>query len=515
MLSELAEVVTKLFEFSDRLKQAEDEKRQRIESYLLKIEDCLRSSAEQLKNGEAPHSRWAELRVYAEELPKTIIDEVGEEKAKELSLLLEKTAINMPTDNSYVQSIETAAGRFRGLVVTIATKTEEKRLNGKKQPSPILPIPRKTFLYTSIGALSALGGIGANRLADKLTRSIEWKMVSFLGENAKNFILYKAPQMVCDLIKEMTDNHFRIEVDRSGETGTEKILEDVSRGLIQCGFSGIYYNNEKYRPLFFGCAIPFGLNPQEQNAWLFYKKNPEDELTFMQGIYKELDLNVISFPTATTGGQMGGWFKQEVFKAEDFKKIMMRIPGLGANVLQELGAKTDEDIFGRAISIDRITIELENGNINAAEWIGPHDDLKLGLHKVTKYYYYPGWWEPSTTFDIHINQNEWERLPKEYRSIFKAACFETYKRIQAEYEQKNSYALQEIKKLEALREIKMQHFSDGTPGSILEESRNQTKALLELYSKDTTFDKVYTEWRSFKKQIRAWSNLNIYKGIED
>ncbi|WP_375515375.1 hypothetical protein [uncultured Nostoc sp.] len=154
MLGELLEVVTKLFEFSDRLKQAEDKKRQSIENYFRNIEQCLRDSAKQLKKGQVPHDKWAELQVYAEELPKIIIDEIGEEKAKELSRLIKITASNTPTDNSYVQYIEAAAGKFKGLVVTISTGHRPPDGKPEKHPKRLI-LSRRQLIEASLFTVSA------------------------------------------------------------------------------------------------------------------------------------------------------------------------------------------------------------------------------------------------------------------------------------------------------------------------------------------------------------------------
>ncbi len=508
MLGELVEVVTKLFEFSDRLSQTEDRKRQKIEDYFSRIEQCLRDSAEQLNKGQVPHDKWAELQVYAEKLPKIIIDEIGEEKANELSRLLSRllkiTASNTPANKSYIESIEIAAGTFKGLVVTLST--------GHRPPDAIPAQLQKRLIFSRrqiFGASLFMGGtslaVTAGWLANQHIHMppVKWKMVSFLSGNTKNLILSRAPKMISDRLKKMTDDRFIIDLDPTAQIQTEEILKKVSDGAIQCGYSGIYYNDERYKVLFFGCAIPFGLSPQEQSAWLLYKQKPDHELTFVQKIYSEkLNLNVIPFPVAATGGQMGGWFKEEV---RDFRRLTMRIPGLGGEVLRKYFEFTiDKELPGGAISIDKIADELDKGTIQAAEWVGPYDDFQLGLHKVAKYYYYPGWWEPSTTFDMLVNKTAWENLPSIYQEIFKAACLETYTKILAEYDTKNSKKLQELRELEKSGRIKLVRFSD----QILREAQGKTDELLKLYSSNTIFKEVYDEWNSFKNKIRKWSDLN-------
>ncbi|AFY47355.1 TRAP-type mannitol/chloroaromatic compound transport system, periplasmic component [Nostoc sp. PCC 7524] len=508
MLGELVEVVTKLFEFSDRLKQAEDNKRQRIENYFRSIEQCLRDSAEQLKKNEIPHDKWAELQVYAEELPKTIIDEIGEDKAQEICRLLKITASTTPADASYIQSIEAAAGKFKGLVVTITTGHKPPDSKPAKPPTQPLSFPgfsRRNFMWTSLGTTA---GLTAGWLARQNVSmpTVNWKMVSVFKSNPTQLILSEVPQIISERIKNITNGHFRIDIDTTTQIQTEEILKKVHDGTFHCGYSGIYYNDNRYKVLFFGCAIPFGLTPQEQSAWLLYKQSPSDEFTLIQRIYAEkLNLNVIPFPVAATGGQMGGWFKQEVNSVADFNGLTMRIPGLGGEVLRKyFGLTIDKDLPGGAIPIDKIVVALDQGKIQAAEWIGPYDDWQLGLQNVAKYYYYPGWWEPSTTFDMLVNKTAWQQLPLNYKDIFKAVCLETYTKILAKYDNSNSQQLQELRKLEKLGRIKLVRFSDP----ILQEAENKTNELLKIYSSNAVFKEIYEEWNSFKTRIRDWSNLH-------
>jgi TRAP-type mannitol/chloroaromatic compound transport system substrate-binding protein len=501
MLGELVEVVSKLFEVSDSLKQAKGEKRQRIVDYFYKIEECLLHSAEELRQGKVPHGKWGELRVYAWDLPNTIGKEIGEEKANELADLLKATISNPPdpNDEGDIELIETAAGKFRGLAVTISAKS----------PKPPNHFNRKIFISTAVGTVAGLTAgwlVGKSRSTpdvpptDKFPR-VSWKMQTFLNDSVKNTILFQAPEKVCNLIRTMTGDRFDITLERNGKT--EEILEKVSAGDIQCGYSGIYYSRLTYRPLFFGCAIPFGLTQQEQIAWLNYKKNPKDELTYIQSIYKDkLDLNIIPFPAGTTGGQMGGWFKGKVTSINDLKDKVMRIPGLGADVLQKLGM-IPHVIVNPGISVDESVNRLRNGLFFAAEWTGPYDDMQLGLHQAAKFYYYPGWWEPSTTFDVQVNIDAWEKLPLHYQEIFKAACHQVYMNTLAEYEHKNSQALKELQKPNS--GVELVKFSN----EILKAAQGQTEMLLKLYAdQDSDFKEVYEEWSKFKAQIRAWSKLN-------
>ncbi|WGV23774.1 TRAP transporter substrate-binding protein [Halotia branconii] len=355
---------------------------------------------------------------------------------------------------------------------------------------------RRAFIQTATGTTVGLtGGWFAGQHWPRVT----WKMVSFVGDNPNKLILWQAPEIIRKRIDQMTGGNFTIELVNTGDT--EEILKDVSDGNRECGYSGVYYNRESFRVLFFGCAIPFGLNPQEQNAWLHYKDNPDDELTFMQKIYPKLGLNVIPFPAGATGAQMGGWFNKEINSIADFNGITMRIPGLGGDVLRKLGVKTEKDLPFKKIPIDQIADKVRDTTLDAAEWVGPYDDFQLGLHNVLKYYYYPGWWEPGTTYDIQVNTYAWKDLPKKYQEIFRAVCLETHIKILAEYDQKNSDKLQVLKSLGIIPKPFDQ--------KILIRAKKETDDLLKYYAKkDKLFNEVYSEWSKFRDRIKEWSKLN-------
>mgnify|MGYP003333356087 CR=1 FL=1 len=128
------------------------------------------------------------------------------------------------------------------------------------------------------------------------------------------------------------------------------------------------------------------------------------------------DFGMISFPAGNTGVQMGGWFRKEIKSVADFKGLKMRIGGLAGQVLAKLGAVPQQIAGGD------IYPALERGTIDAAEWVGPYDDEKLGFNKVAPYYYAPGWWEGNAALHMMVNQAKWNELPKHYKSIFTTAA---------------------------------------------------------------------------------------------
>ena len=124
----------------------------------------------------------------------------------------------------------------------------------------------------------------------------------------------------------------------------------------------------------------------------------------------------VSADAGNTGCQMGGWFNKEIKGPDDFKGLKMRIGGWAGKTLGKLG------VVAQQIAGGDIYPALEKGTIDAAEWVGPYDDEKLGFYKIVKYYYYPGWWEGGTTNHLLINQAKWNELPKSYQAIVQAAA---------------------------------------------------------------------------------------------
>ncbi|NES21986.1 MAG: ABC transporter substrate-binding protein [Symploca sp. SIO3E6] len=447
MLSDIREVATILYELSDIFQNSKEDKSQNIAYFFEQIERCLLNSIKALKNRQSPVTEWAELEVYADNFSEILGDEIGKNEANRLAKKLRRTARDVPKVGSDISEIKSLAGQFKGLAFIV-------KANLKSPPNSNSKPTRRGFLRyvpTVIGTAGGLVGgaaIGFNRGKSQavpvVSPVITWNMTTFLGKELKNkSILYNAPQRVCDLVESMSNGEFKINLNREGKT--TKILKDVSEGTIDCSYSGIYYDKPKYKALYFGSAIPFGLTPEEQNSWLFYKgegNNDPDSLTYMQKVYEKLKLNVIAFPGGGTGGQMGGWFKKEVNSPQDFNGLKMRIVGLGKDILEWSEEKEEEEEefkiykftdadedenLAPSYSADKIKENLENGTFEAAEWIGPHDDMQLGLHTVQgiKFYYYPGWWEPSTTFDVQVNKDRWDSLEKrnkKYQDIFKAAC---------------------------------------------------------------------------------------------
>ncbi|MEL6501741.1 MAG: TRAP transporter substrate-binding protein DctP, partial [Cyanobacteria bacterium J06623_1] len=207
------------------------------------------------------------------------------------------------------------------------------------------------------------------------------------------------------------------------------------------------------------------------------------------------DFNVINFPAGNTGVQMGGWFKEQVNSLQDLKGLNMRIPGLGGKVMASLGVNV------QVLPGGEIFFALDTGAIDAAEWVGPYDDLKLGLNEAASYYYYPGWWEPGPTLEVQVNKTQWDKLPIEYQEIFKTAAMEANLNMLSKYDALNREALKTL-------------IDGGTkltayPAEILQAAQ---EAAADYYAQESAkspvFKKVYEQWNQFRISISEWNKIN-------
>jgi len=263
---------------------------------------------------------------------------------------------------------------------------------------------RKLLQQVSVGAISAtvIGACsrattGPATQAGNLPR-IRWRMATSWPKSLDT--IYGGAETLSQRVREMTDGRFVITPFAAGELVPGlQVLDAVQSGTVQCGHSASYYYIGKNPALAFGTTVPFGLTAQQQNAWLYNAGG----LEAMQKLYA--DFNIINFPAGNTGAQMGGWFKRPINTVSDLKGLKMRIPGLGGKVMASLGVNV------QVLPGGEIFLALDRGALDAAEWVGPYDDEKLGLNKAAQYYYYPGWWEPGPSFDLLVNRSEWQKLP--------------------------------------------------------------------------------------------------------
>ncbi len=353
---------------------------------------------------------------------------------------------------------------------------------------------RRLLANLALGAATGTALVACNQtnnspnLETNELPKVRWRMVTSWPKSLDT--IFGGAQTVCDRVKEMTGGRFAIEPYAAGEIvpGLE-VLDAVQNGTVQCGHTASYYYVGKNSALAFGTSVPFGLTAQQQNSWLYHGGG----LEAMHQLYA--DFNVINFPAGNTGTQMGGWFKREIKSVRELNGLKMRIPGLGGEVMSRLGVNV------QVLPGGEIFLALDRGAIDAAEWVGPYDDEKLGLNKAAPFYYYPGWWEPGATLEVQVNKSQWDKLPQEYQEIFKTAAMEANLNMLSKYEALNRQAMQRL-------------VEGGTkivpyPTEILQAAK---KAAFELYEQNATenpaFRKIYEQWNQFRQQVAQWNRIN-------
>ncbi|MEM8642515.1 MAG: TRAP transporter substrate-binding protein [Cyanobacteria bacterium P01_G01_bin.54] len=357
---------------------------------------------------------------------------------------------------------------------------------------------RRNFINTAAIATATTAGLAAcSQASNTQTTSessgdlprVEWRMATSWPQSLDT--IYGGALTVCDRVRAMTGGRFDITPSPAGEiVGGLEVMDAVETGAVECGHTAGYYYIGKNPALAFATAVPFGLTAQQQNAWLYHGGG----LAALHKLYA--DFNIINFPAGNTSAQMGGWFKKEIQGLADLQGLKMRIPGLGGKVMAELGVNV------QVLPGGEVFLALDRGAIDAAEWVGPYDDEKLGLYKAAQFYYYPGWWEPGPTLEAQVNLAQWEKLPQEYREIFKTATMEANLNMLAQYDALNQAALI---KLRDEHGVQLKAYSTD----ILKAAQ---EAAFDLYaesaSSDAAFKEIYEPWQKFRDQIAAWNSIN-------
>src|SRR6187455_2615952 len=289
---------------------------------------------------------------------------------------------------------------------------------------------RREFLKSAGIGLAASTAVAAPAIAQSMPE-VKWRMPASWPKSLDT--LYGGCEYFAKRVAEITDNKFQIQVFAAGEIVPGlQVLDAVQNGTVEMGNTAMYYYFGKNAAFTFGTALPFGLNTRQMISWVRHGGGEE----LLNGLLK--DYNCIGFAAANTGAQMGGWFRKEINTVDDLKGLKFRVGGFAGTVIAKLGAVPQQ------LAAGDIYPALEKGTIDAAEWVGPYDDEKLGFNKVCKFYYYPGWWEGGPQLDLFVNTTEWGKLPKEYQNILEAACWEANTWMVAKYDAQNPAALKKL-----------------------------------------------------------------------
>ncbi len=352
---------------------------------------------------------------------------------------------------------------------------------------------RRSFMRragaTGVGAAAAAVTLAAPAVA-QTSPKITWRMTSSFPKSLDT--IYGGAEVLSKMLSEATDGNFQIQVFAAGEIVPGLQAADATTaGTVEACHSVCYYYWGKDPTWALGADVPFALNARGRNAWQYHGGGIDlfNEFLAKQGLF--------GLPGGNTGTQMGGWFRKEINTLDDLKGLKMRIAGLAGKVVEKLS------VIPQQIAGGDIYPALEKGTIDAAEWVGPYDDHKLGFNKVAKYYYYPAFWEGGPVIHTFVNLEKWNGLPKAYQGVLSDACAFANTSMMAKYDMKNPLAVKQL-------------VGEGTvlrPFSqeILEAAYTAAQSVYaEISAGNPTFKKIYDDQVAFKKEGYLWMQLAEY-----
>ena len=350
-------------------------------------------------------------------------------------------------------------------------------------------ILRGAGLATAMAGLAACAGKpGAGAAAGPEVR-LKWKMATAWPTNFPG--LGTGAARLAEMITQATGGRITVKVFGAGELASAfEVFDLVSRGTVQMGHSASYYWKGKLPAAPYFSATPFGLNAQEMNGWLYAGGGLE--------LWRELyaPSNLVPFPAGNTGVQTAGWFRKPIASLADLQGLKMRIPGLGGEVMERIGV-TPVNLPG-----GEIFSSLQSGTIDAAEWVGPYNDLAFGLHRVAKYCYYPGWQEPGSALECMVNKQAYEALPADLQAIVAHCCQAVNAQMLADFTSRNQQALQTLRDEHGVQFLPL-------PADVLAALREAATQVLDAGAAADPFSaRVLASVRAYQAGAKAWHAIS-------
>ncbi|MEC8099784.1 MAG: TRAP transporter substrate-binding protein [Pseudomonadota bacterium] len=368
-----------------------------------------------------------------------------------------------------------------------------------------MKVKRRKVLINSLALISSSFIIGAceggtpkdpAKSTAFIKKKIRWKMATAFPKNFPGSDLNA--QKIKKKIEAASNGNFEIEHYGAGElVPAFEIFDAIRNGTIDCGVSAPYYWISKHKAIPFFCTVPGGMTAIEKFAWITYGGGQElwDKLYSQYGVKSLLSGN--------TGVQMGGWFRSEIKSVNDFKGIKMRIPGIGAEIVNLLG--------GTAVNMPagEIMPALQQGVIDAAEWVGPWVDKISGFHKIAKYYYGPGIHEPGTANELILDLSKWLSLPQNFKEIVINACHSVYIESLGEYMYQNSISLNELEKK---FNVIIRHYPKEITKKMLTISRDVVRSFSNL---GKVHNEIYSSWEENLKKFNRYQEFGDYGYVKN
>jgi TRAP-type mannitol/chloroaromatic compound transport system substrate-binding protein len=348
---------------------------------------------------------------------------------------------------------------------------------------------RRSFIRKA--GVGGVGAVAATALAApaiaQSNPKITWRLTSSFPKTLDT--IYGGAVVFSNMLKEATDGNFDIQVFAAGEIVPGLQAADAtSAGTVEACHTVSYYYWGKNPTWALGAAVPFALNARGMNAWQYHGGGIDlfNEFLGAQGL--------VGYPGGNTGVQMGGWFRKEIKTVADMQGLKMRIGGFAGKVVEKLG------VVPQQIAGGEIYQALEKGTIDAAEWVGPYDDAKLGFQKVAPFYYYPGWWEGGPTVHLMFNKAKFDELPASYKSLVRTAAHAADADMLQKYDYLNPTAVKQL----VANGAQLRPFSSEILMACFDAS-NQVYA--EMEAANPEFKKIWDSIKAFRKDY--YLNMQI------
>ncbi|MCK8786607.1 TRAP transporter substrate-binding protein DctP [Roseomonas sp. NAR14] len=338
------------------------------------------------------------------------------------------------------------------------------------------------------GAMGGTAGLAAPAVAQGVAGSgqpeLRWRLTSSYPKSLD--AIHGAGEVFARHVAEITDGRFQIRVFAAGEIAPPlQGLDAVQAGTVEMAYSTSFFYTGKNEAFAFATGLPFGMNTRQQAAWM-YEGGGIDLLNEFHRQY-----NVYALPLGSTGAQMGGWFRREVNRPEDFQGLKMRIGGIGGQVVQKLGGVPQQLAGGD------IYPALERGTIDAVEWLGPYDDEKLGFQRVARFYYYPAWWEGAAMTHLFVNLDQWNSLPASYRAAIRVASEASTQWMVARYDARNPDALRRL----VSQGAQLRPFSR----EVMDACYRASQEIIDgIAARNADFRRIYEPWSKARDDMRLW-----------
>lgn len=348
---------------------------------------------------------------------------------------------------------------------------------------------RKFLTKAGVAAAGAAMVIDAPNVIAQ--QKFQWRMPT--SWTPATDILLGGAQRFSKIVDDMSGGRLKIRVYAGGELIPPLgVFDACSQGTVECYNSAAYYWAGKEAATQWFTTVPFGMDAIGQLAWYYYG----DGLKLWEETYAPF--GIVPRPSASTGPQMGGWFRKKIQTIDDYKGVKFRIPGLGGKVIARAGATVV------LLPAGEIYPALERGTIDGTEWVGPHDDMKMGFHRAAKYYYHPGWHEPATIGEFGFNKKAYDALPVDLKRILDYAAASTHTLEWMEYEAKNVVALK-VLQTQFKDKVELVRF----PKAVIDALRKlNVEVLKEEGDKSPIAKKVYASYTDFQKKHADWSEIS-------